>query len=453
MKRSLLVIWSTLSARRRTLLAGALLAGAIAFALLRITHLHSVGGVRFSAAAWVLADFKSTAYYPAKAFAEGGNPYDTPRYMAQYPAPEPFRMYPPAMLLLNQPFAAMPVDLAGKVKFIVTLLLSGVLAYVSLRLARVPVTAPKVLLIWGLILFSRPGQWNLLQGQMTLPLVLATYAAIALDRRHWVLAGTALAFCMIKPSYGLPLAIFLLAREQFAALGVGAAFTLALNLPFALILVQRAGGVNALFSDYLLGQHNLRRTIYPQTEVSFYRIDAGAFPTRLSEVPMELAIPVMAILVLGLAVYPFRRRLREASGSDALAAGLMCTAILLSIYHIGYDLLLLTWPFVALVWPEHSGLRTEPAMRWVAIGILAVLAANYATSFALLQAIQPHHLIWLLLASLNGILLLALFGFYFGEALRPGVAPGRRRPSEWRAKVDWKGSPLEHRLASVSVRP
>jgi hypothetical protein len=434
-------------------LGAAVLAGAMTFALLRITHLETVGGVRMSAAGWVMGDFKSTSYYPAKAFAEGADPYDTPAYMAAYPVPEPFRLYPPAMLLINQPFAQLPVALAGKLQFVLTFLLSGLLAYVSLRLARVPVSAAKVLLIWGLILFSRPGQWNLLQGQFTLPLVLATYAAIVLARRHHVWAGVALSIAMIKPTFGVPLAVFMLAREQFAAVGAGILATVALNLPFAVILAQRAGGVAPLFTEYLLGQHNLRRTIYPQTEVSFYRIDAGALPSRFSDMPIQLALPIALILVIGFALYPIRHRLKEAVGRDPTVVGLMCTAILLSIYHIGYDLLLLTWPFVALVWPEHSGMRIEPRRRWIALGILTLLAANYATTFALLGAFQPHQFMWLFLASLNGILLVALFVFYFRETWRPGgVTPGRHRRAERQFGLEWNGSSVEHRMISSPAR-
>src|SRR6188508_1124559 len=69
----------------RVALAALALIAALVIAMLRVTTLSDVGGVRLSAN-WALVDFQNTIYYPVRAFIDGVNPYDRATYRAHYPA-------------------------------------------------------------------------------------------------------------------------------------------------------------------------------------------------------------------------------------------------------------------------------------------------------------------------------------------------------------------------------
>lgn len=74
-----------------------------------------------------------------------------------------------------------------------TVALTTLLAYVSLRFNNVKASGTNVLLVATLIVLSRPGQWNLLLGQVTLQVVLASYAALHYAHRSPLVSGIGLA--------------------------------------------------------------------------------------------------------------------------------------------------------------------------------------------------------------------------------------------------------------------
>jgi hypothetical protein len=372
-----------------------------------------------------MGDFKSTVYYPAKAYTDGVNPYDAKQYLARYPAPEPVRLYPPATLLAFQPFASIPLPAATRVQAVLTVLLSGVLAYVSLRLAGAPARAPAVLLVWALILLSRPGQWNLLQGQMTLPIVLGIYAALATGRRSRLLAGAGLAIALLKPNFGLPLMVLMLARGQFAGVAVGAGVTGLLNLVAMRGLVTQSGGLPQFLTLFHGTGDRLHTSAHLGSELNVFRVDGVGLVSRLWEIPLGLVGSLIAGAgVLGLIVIVLHRRaVRPALERpfDASVVGLICSGILVSIYHIGYDLLLLTWPFVALVVQIAATGRRTPVGQWVALGLFAILAGNYLATATVIEGLGSRPMLSLTLASLNGAALLGLFAFYLHQVVRSSV--------------------------------
>lgn len=420
-------------ARSRSLLAtgaaATLLVGAILVALLRVTSLGSVGGVRLGATS-AMSDFKSTVYYPARAYADGVNPYDAEQYLARYPAPEPVRLYPPAMFLVFRPFAALPLEAAMRLQAVLTLVLSGLLAYVSLRLARVPASPAAVLLVWGLVLLSRPGQWNLLQGQITLLVVLGVYAALASGRASPMIAGAGLALSLLKPNFGLPVAALMLARGNYAGLAIGGGLAGILNLAAVASLAEQTGGLYEFGRLFLGTGDQLRFSAKLGTELSVFRVDGAGLITRLFGVPLgAVASLLTAAVILGLVMAGLRRRRQSLAADgppDGALAGLLCCAVLISMYHIGYDLLLLTWPFVALVKDLRTSPRLEPARRWIQAGLLALLAFNYVTTFSVLGALEAERVLFLIVASLNGAALAGLFGLYLWDLMapRPVIARG-----------------------------
>ena len=408
-------------ARLVTAAAAALLAGAILLAMLRVTSLGSIGGIRLGTGAAAMSDFKSTVYYPAKAFADGVNPYDTQEYLDRYPAPEPLRLYPPATLLIFQPFAWLPLEAAMGVQAILTVLLSGVLAYVSLRLARVRVTATAVLAIWGLMLLSRPGQWNLIQGQMTLLMVLGVYAALAAGPASPVIGGLGLALSLLKPNFGIPAAALMVARGHSAGAAIGVGLAGVLNLVALGALIDHPGAIYEFGQRFLGTGDQLRFSARLGTELSVFRIDGGGLVTRWLGVHLGAAgsLILCAVIVgLVMALLARRRPSHPVEGPPAApVAGLLCCTVLISMYHIGYDLLLLTWPFVALVKGLRASPRLVPFGRWVQAGLYALLAMNYVTTFSVLSALHAHGALFMVVASLNGAALAALFVLYFRDVV------------------------------------
>jgi hypothetical protein len=401
-------------------------------ALVRITAFDGVGGTGLSLAEWAMSDFKSVVYYPAKAFAAGDNPYDTTPYLARYPASFGFYMYPPVVLILNAPIAALPFGWAVAVKVAMTLMFTGLLALVSLRLAGTRARVAGVFFMAALILLSRPGQWNLLLGQVTIPIVLAAYAALALDRRRTMLTGCALALCLVKPNFGVPVAVVMLGRGQAVAVALGVAFILLLNLPLVGILADRAGGIVRLAELALGGEHTLGEAVRPLFQLTYHRVDLAALASQLAWFSLGKVGPLLiAGLVLGLVLVALRSD-REQGGRamPSAVSGLVCSGILLCVYHPTYDLLLLTWPFAALALQVAATGRDTPPWQWIALGLLTVLAGNYLATATVMETARPYPLLSLTLASLNGVALLVLFGLYLHAVVKPGprLAPISRGP-------------------------
>jgi Glycosyltransferase family 87 len=411
-----------------------LLVSAILIAMLRLNCLGcSIGGLRLGFGARAMNDFQTTVYYPVKAFAEGVNPYDSAEYLARYPAPQLLRLYPPAMLILFRPFAALSLETAARLQAALTIILSGLLAVVSLRLAAIRSRPAAVLLVWALILFSRPGQWNLLLGQITLLVVLGTYGALAASRRSALLAGLGLALSLLKPNFGLPLAALMLARGQVSGVAVGATIAGILNVFPLPRLAELSGGMMKFITLFISGAQQYAQSSGPRGELTVYRVDAGGLLGQWLPTPLGwLGSLLVAGVVLGLVVWALRRRGRPSASAEVLdpaAAGLLCCAILLSLYHIGYDMLLLAWPFVGIV----SRLRRSPgrasSRHLLQIGLLTLLAVNYASSYSVIDAVHAHGALLGLLTSLNGTALVALFGLFLLDVATPVVVPDRDNPS------------------------
>lgn len=407
-----------------TAAAAVLLVGSILLALARVTHLGTLGDLRLSASAAAMDDFQSTVYFPARAFADGANPYHAEAYLKRYPAPEPVRLYPPAMLLVSQPFSALPLGVAMWVQAVLSFVLSGVLAYVSLRLARLPATPAAVMLVWAVILISRPGQWNLLQGQATLWMVLGTYAAFTARRDGSALAALGLTLVMLKPNFGLPVAVLMLARGHIRAVVLGGVTTVVLNLAAMLPLIERAGGLGPFLSHFFSGTARLREAASRGSEFTVFRIDAGGLAAQFFGGHLPLAPSLLLTFgIVGAVAVVVRRRLEvDRARPDMTTAGLLCCTVLVSIYHIGYDLLLLTWPAVAVMHLVWTSPGRAPVWCWAQATLLGILALNYASTFSVIQALQAEGPLLTLLLSLNGAALLGLFGLYLLAA-----SPGRSR--------------------------
>jgi hypothetical protein len=411
-------------------LATAVFVAAIGVAVLRVTGLPEVHRVRLGAAQWAFDDFKLILYYPARALLDGANPYDAPRYLAAYRAVEvPMAPYAPVSLVAGIPFALLPFAAAAWVHFALTVVLTAALVAAAFRLCRITPSPAVLVAATGIVLLSRPGHWNLLLGQVTVPLVLGTYAALAYARLGPLPAAAGFAVATVKPTFGIPLALLLLARRDPRARRVvllGIALTAAINLPVLAVLARRAGGVMPLVAQAREGNDMLFRH-GNRAITSIGRIDLAALITRpLGTDVGQTAEAVIGLALLAIAALVLRRLEARGETADApRSVAVACGAILLGMYHQGYDVLLMVAPAVALAYRLVAADAGGRAARLAALGLLAVLALNFITTESGVAALEPGRAAWVLVTSINAGALLAVFAIVTVAAMRaPAAADG-----------------------------
>ena len=413
-------------------------------------------GIRRDTITPATIDFDETVYYPALAFADGGNPYD-PGYVSRYAVDNPFPPYAPSTLLIHRPLTLVPLEVAALVYAALTVVLTVVVAYVALRYNDLAVTSTRVLLVAALILLSRPGRQNVLNGQTTLEVVLGIYVALYFAQRSALVSGLGLAVSMLKPTFGIPLAILMLARRDVRAVVAGVLITAAVNLPLVAILAERAGGLSTFLRQITttLAGFQLNPEYNPAS--SSLRVDLVASVSRFLGEPLTgTAQLALALVVLGVAAYAVSTAEGlERGRTRSLSATVICLAILLCGYHQAYDLVLLTLPLVALAARRLPAALFTPRLRWVLLLLFVGLAANYASSFGVLErlgiyepsarTVPSARLAWLLLVSLNGAALVVLFVSYTVATFRLArrIAPNataagepRPAPADASATVD-----------------
>lgn len=375
--------------------------------------------------AYAMQDFRDTLYYPARALLDGRNPYDAETYRASYPVDSALTAYAPAFLLLGVPFTALDQSQAEIAYFLLSLLLVLAFALLTLHLCGVEASATAVLLLGSAILLSRPGHANLFCGQCTL--IVASGAYLALAGRRPALAGVGLALALLKPSFGVPLAVLLLAGGQLATVVIAAAVTAVTSGPVALLLARAAGGVLPLARSVLGGARSHMEMPFNAPTTSL-RIDAVAWVGRLIEgpavTPLATVVGVAILAAAALAIH----RLAPLTVPQArpLRWCLALLAILLATYHQNYDSLVLVLPMVQLGlgrWQPRSLVAGVPA-RWWLIGLLAVPFVNHALNFKVATVLGPTA--HLLLLAANPLAMMTAFALCLWLAWGTGAgAHGR----------------------------
>lgn len=386
----------------------------LALATARVAPLHQVGALRVDAP-WVMVDFRHVVYYPSRAFWDGLNPYDTQAYLERYPVDIPVSLYAPATFVLFAPFGLLPLDVSSVAYFTLTVLLTLVLGWAVLRMSGAQAAGSSVLAAGGVLLLSRPGHWNLLSGQVTLIVVLATYAALSFARRIPHLGGLGLAIALLKPSFGVPLIPVLLARGAWRTVAWGLGIAAALNVPVLLALVWRQGGLDPFLATVA---QSVRAFGNPDTHPihSVWRVDLVATISRLANHPLGMSAAVLTSALVLAPVMVLSRRLVESDRADQnrVLEGLVCCGVLLSLFHQAYDLLLLALPVAGLV-----GGMTERPRRATHVAqalLFTMLGLNYLATQSALSALQLSPATRLLVVSANGLILLALYGLYLSQA-------------------------------------
>jgi hypothetical protein len=237
-------------------------------------------------------------------------------------------------------------------------------------------------------------------------------------------SGLALAVSLFKPTFGVPLALLMLVRGDSRAVLAGVGFAAILNGPPLLVLVHRAGSWTGFTDDLVRSQQAWQGVVDPATQV--YGVDAPGLVSRLlgSRLP-AVGYLAVAFAVLGAAAAALRALARAADRQVShLSAAIICLGILLSVHHHAYDLVLLVAPVVALTRSSLPATFLRPWRRRTLLILFLILGANYITTLSILRHLERYHAAWLVLASLNGGVLLAIFMVYAAYRLPARVPMG-----------------------------
>ncbi len=352
------------------------------------------------------ADFRDAVYYPVVALLDGANPYDAVAYARDYPVTSTFALYGPHTLLLHLPLGLLSPHAAAAAYFALTLTLMPLVAVLALRLAGRTPDVTAVFALAALMLLSRPGQSNLFLGQYAATMAVAVALALRPPGTATWLVALGVALALMKPNYGLPLAVLLLARGEWrAVLGGGAAAALAAAVPAAVIVAHT--GLEAPLA-LLTGNVSIFAA-QPQfgTDSSVIRIDAASLVGRLAGAPPVAVQIALAALLLGVAAGGVAVAARAATRRARHAAdALICLTLLTVVYHQSYDALLLALP---LAWVCLAPAADAPPRRArLVLGLLlAIPLVNYAGSFAVVQRFGIEGWWWVVLTGINAAAILA----------------------------------------------
>lgn len=396
--------------RRWLLLVLVLLALALGLTLFRLSRLSRSAGFDINAD-WAMVDFRSAVYYPAVAFLNGDNPYDRQAFLARYPMEDAFPLYLPAVLMIHAPFGLIGYLPAAIAFYIWTVVLTLFTAFLALRLNGFRAGAAPVVLVASIMILSRPGHMNLLVGQDTLVYVLGTYLALSAADSSPAWSGLGLSLACLKPTFGIPIALLMLAGRRFRPLLYGAGIGALLNLPPLLILIRDSGGPTSFLRAMVENFGAWRNEPVVDASKSLLSISASAVLGRLMDrTPGLIGEAVVMVIVLGTAAAALRLLDRRKNPRDwPLAASVVCLAALTGIHHQPYDLLLLSLPGVALLGRRFPDVFYD---RWTGralAALLAVLAFNYVATHSGVAALRLTGLAYRLVTSINGVALMAFF--------------------------------------------
>ncbi len=431
---------------RKTAVAVLACAAAVAVVSTRVwVHLNVAGEPHV--ARYAMQDFRDAVYYPVVAFLHGDDPYDQPRYTAAYPVADGFALYSPLTLLVHAPVALLPYRAAELVYYVGSVALTLALGALALALCGVPLTLARVAGLGAALLISRPGHWNLFNGQVTLQVVIPMLIALWCARDRPLLAGIALAITTLKPTYGLPLAALLAVRGDWRALVVGGVVAGVLTALVLVRVVTAAGGaapfIAAIEASYAARGLEQRK----RPEHSPFRVDAIALAGRLlGRSPTNAETLVLTFGVLAVAALALRRLGRDERPASARAdthppatrthdarlhtASVASLATVACAYHQQYDLVILAVPLAALWWRADAWpWRAHARLRRIALVAAVVPLANYLGSETGVARLGWSRAALLAASSVDNVALLMLLGLFVAAgwdaaALRPSM---RRR--------------------------
>jgi hypothetical protein len=363
---------------------------------------------------WVLHDFRDALYYPVVSFLGGGNPYDEVMFLERYPVLQAFPPYSPLTLLVHVPFGLLPHQTAQLIFYGYSLLLTLLLGSVALWICGRRLTLSSICLLSAVALMSRPGYSNLLLGQTTLELVLAVYVSLFFASTRPGLSGLGLVLASMKPTFGVPLAILLLAQRSYRAVAVGISIGALLTMMPILVIVRASGGPGAFAASLLRAYRGIDATGASSPVSCPARVDVIAVVGHWAQAPASsFAVVTAFVVVMAMAAAALLKVRQHCSGRacDLYCISLVSLAVLVSIYHQVYCALLLVIPLTTLAIGEWipAEIKSPNWVRWVLLGLLSVPAVNYGASYFVTNRLETGSVAWIAAGSVNGVALAVAF--------------------------------------------
>jgi hypothetical protein len=364
--------------------------GLLGVAVATVAHAATSGG-----------DFRLAIWFPGQAMLHGRDPYDIASFEHYYGGQQVeafskgwFPLYGPIHLWLAVVLGLFPVKVAAGLWFAVNLGGLAVMASVVVRALDRRLGGPAVVAVTGILALTRPGRALLESGQTTVVYALLTYVVWSQARRRPLVAALALACALGKPPFGLPLLALVVARRLWpVALRAGGIFVAA-SLPIVIWLSVNAGSPGSLWHAVV---HNLSYTDHNRLDApgSPGRIDALSLIARSAHGHFGGGAEVAAFVILVGVTAAFVARASRAPGWPLSPAVVLLLGVVtvLAVAHEYYDLLLLAWPFAAVMCrpvarvidtqqasdagSESRGVRkvSEAGRRWEGVLALAALPA------------------------------------------------------------------------------
>jgi len=348
-----------------------------------------------------MQDFRDTVYYPPRAFLDGVNPYDPHPYLERYPAWVHFGPYAPATLLLYSPLALLDVRVAEAVFFLANVGLAVVLAATILASCGVATTLERVLGLATLLVLGHPGHSTLFLGQCTFWVSIAALLALHWSERRPWRAALAFGVAMLKPTYGVPLGLMMLALGEWRPVIAGGLLT-GLVSAVALARLALASNVATTMQRYAGSVGHTLALDVNRSDTSL-RIDAAGLVERATGIDASGIGGLVATIAVLLAGAVAIRRAARPDGGVHLVRAIACLTMLACTYHQGYDTLVLALPATALAvgaWRPRAPLGEVTWMLLLALLLLP--AANYVSTYHFATRFGVAGPAWLALASVNG---------------------------------------------------
>lgn len=368
------------------------------------------------------SDFHNGSYFPSLAFREGVNPYSS-AVKEHYPLARSAPIYSPVVFVWHVPFTWVDVETGDVLFFIYNAALLGLLAWMGIAMSGSRMLWGLWLLLFGLLVFSRPGNVTLFTGYFTAELVIGTIIALHFAANRPWLSGVGMLIASGKPTYILPLIILMLCRRNFRAVAIG-------------LMLCTIGGLLGLawlasfasWSEVVQGINEGRLALHDDpTEDpvnTWTRIDlVGVIAKLTAWKPGDVVYLGSMLLLLALPGWMLWRLspIESNRGATGLSALIVCLTILIGIYHHAYDCLLVVVPWIGLTFFQSiDRCKLSASARWAIAMLLAVPAVNYGStrSFGRLMELEEDGALWAVLTSLNGVCLVLALGIALFSAYR-----------------------------------
>ncbi|MGZ6912052.1 MAG: glycosyltransferase family 87 protein [Acidimicrobiia bacterium] len=403
---------------------------------LTVTTWHQLSSSRLDVGP--LTDFRDAIYYPVVALRDGVNPYAVETYYRHYPVGQEFPLYTPVHLLLHAPLLAFSFPAARAVNFGWNLALVVVFAGVVLRVAGQRLRVDTTFGLATLILVSDPGKFDLRSGQPTLMIAIAFLLAWGTaSGRVREAAGPGppfaalvgvlgLAIVWSKPTFAIPLVLFLVATSRLRIAARGTALALALSAVLLPFLVDAAGGVGHLVDSWQESARITSRSSQSRLG-SGLRIDVGNAFVRITHLhPSEGAATIggLALLAVGGWIVWRLHRHDPRHDREELVVTLVVLLTLTALYHVPYDYLLLALPLVLLVRRRATVPTAWPRRVRVVVPLLLLLPAVDPLGWSVGNAVLGKSgFQWMFGPTMFSVYVLTALGLCVWTAFRQLAAP------------------------------